>query len=346
MLKAVFEGLRVAHRRSKQATAKPILFAELYEACREFGLRIGHEEVDEIAGKGAVPDGIELEPPLGLIDAVLPQKTSMLQTWAELQATGPPAEGEQQHSRGRLSAVTLLKFKEMLVDMQEVLSSEPGSEASVGDDGGAGPLVANDEIDMDCEGIVWEGCEVRAVVWNEHCGWWVVTIVGGDGVETDEIVEPDEWDAHDVPPGSQHRGDGAVQACDPKSAPKPSRPAPADHNEGSEQTTCAKKKEKADGHNRSRKRAAGAKEETRHRKRASRQTENALLTRVRSTLEKLISSRFKCTCGTKTSFHGGGVKQRGLFDRGGFQRRMGEDIGVTEAEFDEVRAFCPRRRFV
>ena len=63
-------------------------------------------------------------------------------------------------------------------------------------------------------------------------------------------------------------------------------------------------------------------------------------------MEKLTASRFRCTCGTKTAVHGGDDKKCGIFDRGGFQRRLGEEMGVTQAEFDEAKAFYPKRKFV
>ena len=106
-----------------------------------------------------------------------------------------------------------------------------------------------------------------------------------------------------------------------------------------EQTMSVQDRHAKPGCDETQKRAAEAKQKTRHRKDASRHVENEKLLRIRSTMEKLKASRFKCTCGSKTSFHGSGDKKCGLFDRGGFQRRMGEDTGVTDAQFHEVKAF-------
>ncbi len=346
ILKAVFAGTRIVHKRSKQATAKPVLFSELFECCREFGLRIGHEEVDEHAGAGAVPNDVDLEMPLGLVGAVIPQKIQTVKTLQQLQGMDS-ADESSQRSRVRLSAMTLLKYKQMPADVQEVLSSDTCSDHS-GSDFEEADLDENAEVEVECEGLIWNGCEVKAATWIEHYGCWLLTIAGESGMEAEETVEPEDWLAHDVPAGSQHRDceAGEVRPAKPSPKQQKSAPAPKPSQSNIEQTMSVQERHAKPGCDETQKRAAEAKQKTRHRKDASRHVENEQLLRIRSTMEKLKASRFKCTCGSKTSFHGGGDKKCGLFDRGGFQRRMGEDTGVTDAQFHEVKAFYPGRRFV
>ena len=370
ILKAVFEGKRLVHKRSLAATETPILFTELHEACKEFGLRIGHEEVDENSAKDHLPDDIELEIPLGLIDAAIPRKVTKVRTWDEL-GSAATAESEQQSTRSRLSAITLLSMQEMPAEVQEALNSDSevefmgcrGEEADALD-----PFAL---VAMECEAMTWNYEAVKSVTWNENYGWWIVVTVDAGGVEKTETVEPESWFGHDVPPGSQHLGPNADEPTPKKhntrlqseTPPPKAPPIPVEKLSGAEpkpnEDEPKPKKQKTRlqserpppkappiGYDKTQQRAAEAKLATKHRGRATRSSEHDLLARVRSTMEKLTASRFRCTCGTKTAVHGGDDKKCGVFDRGGFQRRLGEDMGVTQAEFDEAKAFYPKRKFV
>ncbi len=68
--------------------------------------------------------------------------------------------------------------------------------------------------------------------------------------------------------------------------------------------------------------------------------------RVRATVRLLKGSRFKGDCGTKTAKHGGDDKKCKLYDRGGFLRHIGFDVGVSVEQLEEVRKFYPEKRFV
>ena len=68
VLKAVFRGERVMHKK------KPVLFAELFTACQEFGDDLRSCEADENSDRGALPSGIPLEMPDSLVLDGLPRK--------------------------------------------------------------------------------------------------------------------------------------------------------------------------------------------------------------------------------------------------------------------------------
>ncbi len=335
VLKAVFERVRVTHRRTKEAVAKPILFAELYQACVEFGLRIGHEEVDENADNGALPAGIELEMPHALVESLMPKKIKLVPAWGQLQGMNLKAD-HSDSARLRISLLTSLDEVPAVAD--EVFTSDEevlgGGDADIAvcdeDDGDATPLAQDAVLDM-CvvDGLEYKGGAVKAVQWIEDFGWWAVEFETELGVD-EETVEPGFWDAHSVPMGSRWRvrpepvGPSAMPAEPPAT---PGTPLASSSGKSSKQ------------------KAADARAAARHLKLAARKADVERGQRVRATMQKLAGSRFRCTCGTLTSHHGGEDKKCNLYDRGGVLRHRGYPE-VSAEEFEEARAFYPKKRLV
>ena len=84
----------------------------------------GVEGTSQVTGGDILTnDDIELEIPLGLIDAAIPRKVTKVRTWDEL-GSAATAESEQQSTRSRLSAITLLSMQEMPAEVQEALNSD------------------------------------------------------------------------------------------------------------------------------------------------------------------------------------------------------------------------------
>ena len=329
ILKAVFQSIRVVHKRTRDATAKPILFAELYEACVEFGMRVGHEEVDEHADEGRMPAGIEVEPPLGLADAMLPQKIRMVRTMAELHGL----QGvDEQRTRVRFSALTRLTKAQTPAIVDEMLTSdESEGEQEVG--------AAIGEVHMPCDHIddLFQGCEVKAWSFINTEGIFKVTLLNADGEEEVVEVDPEEWEFHDVP------DDSAIEAAMAPGEPPDDPAVAAAMAPGKPPGAKVPKKAAAA------KPAAGAEVKdavaaTAHRRSKTREEEKDRLKRVRDTFERLKGTRVKCTCGTKIAHHGGDDKTCGLYDRGGFLRHMGFDVGVTVDQLDEVRRYYPTEK--
>lgn len=86
ILRATFFQERVVHAQTKNAVAKPILFAELFQACVEF--RQGLDSGDFNADDGAMPEGIEFVCRESLETAVPAQRIKFVPTWAQLQSKG------------------------------------------------------------------------------------------------------------------------------------------------------------------------------------------------------------------------------------------------------------------
>ncbi len=333
VLKAVFEQDRLLHSRGKRGAAKPVLFAELFHACAEFGRRLGHDEVDEDADKGALPSDIELAPPDALFSEAMPEKIKSVPTWQQLQGLREEAM-ERQRGSTRIRALTSLKREELPAVVSDVLSSDESGASDVeppsqplGDaiGGGGEAMLLDDDtvLEMDVAGLTYKGCRVVKVEWVEHHGWWAVEWETEDGVEA-EAIEPEAWRLHDVPQGSRWR----------------SLAAPAD----------AKRRRKAPGVERDAKavqeaiaQPAIAKLRLAHAPRMpTRVADAGLRSRVAATMAKLASSRFRCNCGVGPSGeHGEKCKSR---DRGGRVRHLGFDLGVSQSELEEAQKFHPKKK--
>ena len=71
------------------------MFAELHQACVEFGHGLRNDDFNEDVDNGAMPATVEFKCPESLACAAMPQKVQTVPTWVQLQQPGSDFITEQ-----------------------------------------------------------------------------------------------------------------------------------------------------------------------------------------------------------------------------------------------------------
>ena len=311
LLNAVFLQENLTYARSKRGKQKPILVSELFQAAVDFGQDVRRGEANENEDKGAMSDGIDIACPVGLAGAVLPQKLKAVPAWVQLQH-GFVTQGGVMKLRSRLSAgrcaVEPPAFAEDAFSPGQSCSDDSGGGVSDVPDSGSDIEPGDGLGSADGGGgggfIGGPGHVVGEVVIISPGFYKVMMANSGTVYELSHVLAQRLRGFEEAL--SKVKPDGGIEAAMGGVSPVVvvGLVAPA----------------------------APPMKQDDDKKRYILRAENK---------EKLLASRFRCSCKTRTAFHGGEDTACRLYDDQGVLRYPGYGQGLSKDDVAALRGFYP-----